>query len=204
MAIGLQNETHQKDDFDKFLDTLNQPREVMASPALPEEETEPEPEMDLEEAEPEIDPVLEQKKLQVAMIPAQTVVDCIDCGFTSVNSMIAMEDQEGATDEEKESLKNATANWLRETNIDLSPGKMLLFLVLMIYGPKTVAAFQTRKENKEISRLQAEQAKMQKKIEEMQAQAERIEKLKKQAENIERQDAAHKTAQPKENEIPNK
>lgn len=59
MAIGIQ----QKDEFDKFLDSLKEPREVMAAPT-----PEPEPE-DFDDGpeeiniEDEIDPVLEKKKL---------------------------------------------------------------------------------------------------------------------------------------------
>lgn len=187
MAIGIQQtDNMQKDAFDEFLDTLNQPREVMSSPEDSQYNDQDQP--DIEE-DPELDPVLEKKKLEVAMIPAQTVVDCIDLGFTSINSMIAMEHQEGASDEEKESLKNATANWLRETNIDLSPGKMLLFLVLMIYAPKTVQAFQTRKENQRIKALALEneelksQLQQQREMQEQMAKEMEQQKVKEQSTN---------------------
>lgn len=167
MAIGIQDNNQGRDPFDDFLDTLNQEREVID---VPEVSTDPEPvTADEGTAEDNVpDPVIERAKFDAAMIPAETVVDCIDVGFTSLNTFIAKEDQEGATESEKESLTKATANWLKDTDIDLSPGKMLIFLVLMIYGPKTIQAFQTRKQNKENEELAAENERLRNMIEKQQ------------------------------------
>lgn len=162
MALGIQDE-HTRDPFDEFLDTLGQEREVISEPDIAAEPS-PEPEESVVEDVP--DPTVEIAKFDAAMIPAETVVECIDVGFTSINTFIAKEEQEGASDAEKKSLTKATANWLKDTDIDLSPGKMLLFLVLMIYGPKTVQAFQTRKQNIENEQLKEENARLRAMMEE--------------------------------------
>lgn len=162
MSLGIQDE-HTRDPFDEFLDTLGQEREVISEPEIAPESS-PEPEEAVVEDVP--DPTVERAKFEAAMIPAETVVECIDVGFTSLNTFIAKEEQEGATAAEKESLTKATANWLKDTDIDLSPGKMLLFLVLMIYGPKTVQAFQTRKQNIENEQLKEENARLRAMMEE--------------------------------------
>lgn len=154
MPIGIQTK-HERDSFDKFLDTYKEPREIIQEPSIPEpEQVEPSdnlPGLD----EPVADPVMEHKKLEVAMIPAETIVDVIDTTAVSLNSYIAQEHQEGASAEEKESLKHAVANYLKDTDIDISPGKLCLILILMIYAPKTLQAFQARKQNQENAALRA-------------------------------------------------
>lgn len=158
MPIGIQ-EKHERDSFDEFLDTLKEDREVIHEPVIPEPEHLSSPSDSLPYIENPVsevpDPVLEEKKLKVAQIPAKTIVDVIDTTAISLNSYIAMEPQEGATNQEKESLQDAVANYLRDTDIDISPGKLVLVLVLMIYGPKTMQAFQTRKENQANAALRA-------------------------------------------------
>lgn len=154
MPLGIQTE-HKRDRFDDFLDRYKEEREVIQEPVIPE----PDP-VDASDSLPGIDseipdPSLEEKKIKVAAIPAQVIVDVIDTAAVSVNSYIAQEHQEGASKEEKESLQNAVANYLRETDIDISPGKLCLVLILMIYAPKTVQAFQIRKENRENAALRA-------------------------------------------------
>ena len=154
MPIGIQTK-HERDSFDQFLDTYKEPREIIQEPSIPEpEEVEPSdnlPGLD----EPVADPAMEHKKLEVAMIPAETIVDVIDTTAVSLNSYIAQEHQEGASAEEKESLKHAVANYLKDTDIDISPGKLCLILILMIYAPKTLQAFQARKQNQENADLRA-------------------------------------------------
>ena len=154
MPIGIVNK--EKDPFETFLDQLNEPREVIQEPApVPEPEPIPETVLPAHTEAEEIDPVLENKKLEIAMIPAETIVDVIDTTAISVNSYIAKEPVEGASDAEKQSLQKAVANYLRETDVDISPGKMLIVLVLMIYGPKILQAFQLRKANLENEALRA-------------------------------------------------
>lgn len=148
MPIGIQ-EKHERDSFDQFLDSLKEDREIIQEPKIPD----PEPVEIADELPgvdaPVADPVMERKKMEVAMIPAETIVDVIDTTAISLNSYIAQEHQDGASPEEKESLQHAVANYLKDTDIDISPGKLVLVLVLMIYGPKTLQAFQTRKLNRE-------------------------------------------------------
>ena len=149
MPIGIQNENG-KDPFETFLDGLKEPREV-----IQETVDIPEPEPVAPEIIEEPDPVLEEKKAKVAMIPAEIIVDVIDTTAVSLNSYIAMERVEGASDTEKQSLQKALANYLRETDVDISPGKLVIVLVALIYGPKVVQAFQIRKQNLEIERLKS-------------------------------------------------
>lgn len=163
MPIGIQTK-HERDSFDDFLDTLKEDREIIQEPTI----TDPEPSTaEPSDAMPGLDdnpvasdPVVEEKKMQVAMIPAEVIVDVIDTTAVSLNSYIAQEHQDGASTEEKESLRKAVANYLRETDIDISPGKLCLVLVLMIYGPKTVQAFQVRKEHQENQALRAHVAEL--------------------------------------------
>lgn len=155
MPIGLQN-SNGKDPFEAFVDSVTEPREVIQEQIyIPEE---PEPKNDVTDVvkNEDIDPVLESKKMEVAMIPAETIVDVIDTTSISINSYIAMEPVEGASEAEKESLQKAFANYLRETNVDISPGKLCMVLVLLIYGPKILEAVQKRKHNIENEALKAE------------------------------------------------
>lgn len=149
MPIGIQNENG-KDPFETFLDAVKEPREV-----IQETVDIPEPEPVSPEIIEEPDPVLEEKKAKVAMIPAEIIVDVIDTTAVSLNSYIAMERVEGASDTEKQSLQKALANYLRETDVEISPGKLVIVLVALIYGPKVVQAFQIRKQNLEIERLKS-------------------------------------------------
>lgn len=154
MPIGIQNNDG-KDPFESFVDRINEPREVIQEPSPVPDVTESQTAPDMDEPK-ELDPVLEQKKMDIAMIPAETIVDVIDTTAVSLNSYIAQEPVEGATETEKQSLQKAFANYLRETDVDISPGKLCLILVLMIYAPKVLQAFQIRKKNIENEALRAE------------------------------------------------
>lgn len=162
MPIGIQ-ERNEEDPFGKFLKTLNEDREVIQETVLPPEEPEvldPSDNLPGVDDQKELDPIVEKNKLEVAMIPAETIVDVIDTTAISVNTYIAMEPQEGASPAEKQSLQKAIANYLRETDIDISPGKMCMLLILMIYAPKVLQAFQTRKLNIENEQLRAHVAEL--------------------------------------------
>lgn len=163
MPIGIQ-EKQERDSFDAFLDTLKEEREVISetAPVDPEPIMEPGELPEFDTAVP--DPVIEQKKIEVAMIPAETIVDVIDTTAISVNSYIAQEPQDGASPAEKQSLQKAIANYLRETDVDISPGKMCVLLILMIYGPKIMQAFQTRKLNQENEQLRAHVANLEQQL----------------------------------------
>lgn len=171
MPIGIQ-ERHERDSFDQFLDTLKEDREIIQEqPAIPED-----PEVSAADSLPgydeheTVDPVIEKNKLEVAMIPAETIVDVIDTTAISVNSYIAMEPQEGASPAEKQSLQRAVANYLRETDIDISPGKMCMLLILMIYAPKVLQAVQTRKLNIENEQLKAQVSSLQQQLAQKQSE----------------------------------
>lgn len=167
MPIGIQ-EKHERDSFDEFLDTLKEDREIIQEPEITA--AEPEEAEDLPIADDPIsDPVIEKKKMEVAMIPAETIVDVIDTTAVSLNSYIAQEPQEGASASEKASLQKAVANYLRDTDIDISPGKLCLLLVLMIYAPKVMQAFQVRKLNQENAALRARMADLETRLKEKEA-----------------------------------
>lgn len=160
MPIGIQ-ERHERDSFDQFLDTLKEDREIIQETVIPDEPEITGPSDTLPGVDDrDLDPVVEKNKLEVAMIPAETIVDVIDTTAISVNTYIAMEPQEGASPAEKQSLQKAIANYLRETDIDISPGKMCMLLILMIYAPKVLQAFQTRKLNIENEQLKAHVAEL--------------------------------------------
>ena len=157
MPIGIQDKSY-IESLNDFMDRLKEDREVIQEPIIPE----PEPLTPSDELqgvdEPLPDPAVERQKLDLQMIPAEVVVDVIDTAAVSLNSYIANEHQEGASKSEKDSLQNAVANYLKDTEIDISPGQLCLVLVLMIYAPKTIQAFQIRKENQEKARLEARNA----------------------------------------------
>lgn len=155
MPIGIQN-NNGKDPFESFVDQLNEKREVIQEPAPVTEVPEQHTVHDADESPEELDPVLEQKKIDMAKFPAETLVDVIDTTAISVNSYIAQEPVEGASEAEKQSMQKAFAKYLSETQIDISPGKLCLILVLMIYAPKILQAFQLRKKNIENEALRAE------------------------------------------------
>lgn len=152
MPIGIKNENG-KDPFETFLDDLKEPREVIQETVdIPEPE--PVGQFSIHD-EPAPDPILEEKKAKVAKIPAEVIVDVIDTTAVSINSYIAMEPVDGATSTEKDSLQKAVANYLRDTDIDISPGKLCIVLIALIYGPKVVQSFQLRKKNIELAQLHA-------------------------------------------------
>ena len=163
MPIGIQ-EKHERDSFDEWLDRYKEEREVIQEPTIPEPEH-----VEISDDLPGFDsqapdPVLEEKKQRVAQIPAKVIVDVIDTAAISVNSYIAQSHQDGASQEEKASLQDAVANYLRDTEIDISPGKLCLVLILMIYAPKTIQAFQTRKLNQENAALKGHVAELEERL----------------------------------------
>lgn len=175
MGLGIQteNQQHTKDPFDEFMDSLKQPRQVMA------------PEMDSLEASEEITPSFEgnppdmeeretpteqRQRFNLSMIPAETLVNCVDIAFTQVNSIIAKQKVEGATPEEKDSLIQAAANYMKEKDIDISPSSMLVVMVLVVYGPKVYNAIELRKANEEKEKLQKEVEAQKKRIAELEEQ----------------------------------
>lgn len=162
MPIGIQ-EKRERDSLDKFMDSLKEDREVIQETKIPD----PEPSDTLpgiDDVEQLPDPVVENRKLELSQIPAKTIVDVVDTAAVSLNSYIAQERQDGASEEEKKTLQDSVANYLKDTDIDISPGKLVLVLVLMIYGPKTVQAFQIRKQNQENAALREHVAELEEEL----------------------------------------
>ena len=167
MGLGLK---HDKDPFDDFLDSLKQPRQVMDAntmdvPPVDELPMEKQDLDDLGELGDELESPREQKqRYSLSMIPAETLVNCVDIAFTQVNSMIAKQKMEGASRDEKESLIQAAANYMKEMDIDISPGSMLVVMVLVIYAPKVWQAVELRKANEENEKLKLQLEAQKKKI----------------------------------------
>lgn len=181
MGLGINTETeHKQDPFDDFLDSLKKPRQVMTTgmDVVPtdggatgfEDDTEPE------------DPADQKRRYSLSMIPAKTMVNCVDIAFVQVTSIIAKQPTEGATPEEKDSLIQAAANYMKEKDIDISPGAMLLVMVLVIYGPKVWQAVELRKANMEKEALQKQLEEEKKKVEMMES-LRKAEKEEKEAKN---------------------
>ncbi len=167
MGLGLK---HEKDPFDDFLDSLKQPRQVMDANTM---DVPPVDELPMEK--PDLDdfgdlgdelesPQEQKQRYNLSMIPAETLVNCVDMAFTQVNSMIAKQKMEGASRDEKESLIQAAANYMKEKDIDISPGSMLVVMVLVIYAPKVWQAVELRKANEENEKLKLQLEAQKKKI----------------------------------------
>lgn len=166
MGLGIETE-HKQDPFDDFLDSLKQPRQVMSQDdmdIIPDDPDVP----DLEEEEKET-PTEQRTRYNLSMISAETLVNCVDIAITQVNSMIAKQKVEGATPNEKDSLIQAAANYMKEKDIDISPGAMLVVMVLVIYGPKVYQAVELRKANEEKEMLQKQLEEERRKVELLEA-----------------------------------
>lgn len=168
MGLGIAKQAG--DPFDEFLDSLKQPRQVMEQHYIePIEDELPEDTDEETEQETQESPEEQKRRYSLSMIPAETLVNCVDLAFTQVNSIIAKQKVEGATDEEKDSLIQAAANYMKEKEIDISPGSMLVVMVLIIYAPKVYQAVELRRANEKNERLQRE----------LEAHKRQIERLKK-------------------------
>ena len=171
--MGLGVAKHEKDPFDDFLDSLKQPRQVMESlgdDIIPQEElpeTAAADDEPLGQQEPPESVADQRRRYSLSMIPAETLVNCVDLAFTQVNSIIAKQKVEGASDEEKDSLIQAAASYMKEKEIDISPGSMLVVMVLLIYGPKVYQAVELRRANEENERLRLELEKQKSKVREL-------------------------------------
>lgn len=170
MGLGIETE-HKRDPFDEFLDTLKEPRQVMSvedQDVLPDEPVTTD--FELEGPERDDDTPQDQKKrYNLSLIPAETLVNCVDIAFTQVNGLIAKQKVEGATPDEKDSLIQAAASYMKEKDIDISPGAMLVVMVLVIYGPKVYQAIELRKANEEKELLQKQLEEERKKVEMLEA-----------------------------------
>lgn len=152
MGLGITTE-HKRDPLDDFMDSLRQPRQVMTAEEqdiIPDDPDVP----DLEENEERETPAEQRARYNLSMIPAETMVNIVDMAFTQVNSMIAKQKVEGASAEEKDSLIQAAANYMKEKDIDISPGAMLVVMVLVVYAPKVWQAVELRKANEKNEMLQ--------------------------------------------------
>lgn len=163
MGLGITTE-HQRDPFDDFMDSLKQPRQVMTAEEqdiIPDDPDVP----DLEAGDETETPAEQRTRYNLSMIPAETMVNVVDMAFVQVNSMIAKQKMEGASAEEKDNLVQAAANYMKDKDIDISPGAMLIVMVLVIYGPKVWQAVELRKANEEKEILQRQLEEERKKVE---------------------------------------
>lgn len=124
-----------------------------------------------------------ENNINFSMLPAESIVEVVDLGMVKGAELIAKEPQEGATDDEKEKLTKIWAMFLAGKNANISPGWMLLVMILLIYGPKFYGAYQIRKakEEAEEARIEAQEAKRR-----AEAQRRRAEKAEKEADELRR------------------
>ena len=129
-----------------------------------------EPETVTEELKQETKAYMDKEEISIASANFQfskniagVFVEFTDMAMAGAASVIAKETQEGATKQEKEPLKDAWANYLKDKNADISPGWILLGMIVMVYAPKMWNAWQVRKlkeeneaKDKEIEALKKE------------------------------------------------
>lgn len=124
-----------------------------------------------------------ENNIEFSMLPAESIVEVVDLGMVKGAELIAKEPQEGATDDEKAKLTKIWAMFLAGKNANISPGWMLLAMIVLIYGPKFYGAYQIRKAKIEAeeARIEAQEAKRR-----AEAQRRRAEKAEKEAEDLRR------------------
>lgn len=171
MGFGVQENTG-GDALDNYMNLLNKPKQNIGG-------DQPETEIpDENDYHPEISPEdLKHKQvaLEASRFTADIVVETIDVAFVETLGFIAKlskdDKQELKTDEEtKESLSNAWANYLKDKGGELSPGILLIILVLGVYAPKIPLAFEMRKLKKQNSELIDELSEKDKEIAKLQKQ----------------------------------
>lgn len=151
-----------KDAFDEFLDALKQPKQnyrpidepPAEDPEYYEDDTDNPEESDDTYLTPE-EIKTQRNNFEFSLVPAETIVECIDMGYCGVGKLIAKEEVEGATEDEKTNLTKAWADYLKDKNADLSPGWVLVIMLLIVYAPKIYTCFEVRKLNQENQELQA-------------------------------------------------
>lgn len=177
MPIGIDLENNAaakpKDSFDEYLERISQPKPNYQPDEPLSSEEEPETESTYLD-DSEIHTI--KNNIEFSLIPAETIVDCIDMGFVGINSIIAKKEQMGASESEKEGMKKAWANYLKDKNADLSPGWMLLIMILMVYAPKSYSAWQVRKLEEKTIILQTENDEKERQIQELQVELLRMRK----------------------------
>ncbi len=171
-GFGIKNENTGGDAFDNYLDNLKQPKQNLN--------------VEIEQDNQEIDSYLpdeitaedlQHKKaaLEASRFTADIVVETIDVAFVETIGFLAKlskeDKQELKTDDEtKENLSNAWANYLKDRGGELSPGVLLIILVLGVYAPKIPLAFELRKLKKQNSELTDELEEKDKEIAKLQKQ----------------------------------
>lgn len=117
-----------------------------------------------------------ENNIEFSMIPAESLVEVVDMGMTKGAELIAKEKQEGATDDEKERLTKIWALFLAGKNANISPGWMLLAMIIIIYAPKFYGAYQIRKAKEEAAEAKARAEAARKRAEKAEAEAARLRK----------------------------
>ena len=115
-----------------------------------------------------------ENNVEFSMLPAESIVEVVDLGMVKGAELIAKEPQEGATDDEKEKLTKIWAMFLAGKNANISPGWMLLVMILLIYGPKFYGAWQIRKVKEEAEEAKRQAAQQRKRAERAEREAQRL------------------------------
>ena len=161
MGFGVE-ENKEKNSLVDYFDNLAKPKQNLGV-AGPGYEM-PEPEHDLDNYPPQITPEdLKHKQiaLEASQFTANIVVETIDVAFSEIGGLIAKLDTEDkrklkADEDTKPILVDAWANYLKDKGGELSPGVLLIILVLGVYAPKIPLIFEMRKLQKANADLSGE------------------------------------------------
>lgn len=168
-----------KDEFDAYLDRIKQSKQYFREVAPDgNAASEQNTTMNTEATggylnKEQLNTVTENLALSRTLAPA--IVTAVDMGFTGLNTIIATKRQEGATEQEKKDLADLWAWYLKDKNLDLSPGAMLLVCTLLVYGPKTYEAVQCRMHEKELAEARRKEEAQRKRIAELEAKVKELE-----------------------------
>lgn len=168
-----------KDEFDAYLDRIKQSKQYFREAGTDGNASSGQNTTMNTEAtggyldKEQLDTVKENLALSRSLAPA--IVTAVDMGFTGLNTIIATKRQEGATEQEKKDLADLWAWYLKDKNLDLSPGAMLLVCTLLVYGPKTYEAVQCRMHEKELAEARRKEEAQRKRIAELEAKVKELE-----------------------------
>lgn len=146
MGVGIiESETS---DLSKYFEAIKEDKQEFNVPQEPEI-SEEQKTSEAEYLEPEEIHKI-KSNYEFSKIPAATIVSILDGALKGVCSVISGEKETGADKEEKETLTDAFAGYLKDKNAELSPGLVLILTVSVIYVPKIFTSYQVRKLKKEV------------------------------------------------------
>jgi hypothetical protein len=157
MGFGTENNEKQKDSFDEYLSRLSTPKQKISTENNVETEDDDFTEIEITQE----DVKHKQIALEASKFTANIVVETIDVAFSEGFGIFAKLNSEEknelkADDDIKETLVDAWSNYLKDKGGELSPGILLIILVLGVYAPKIPLAFEMRKMKIKNAELESE------------------------------------------------